>query len=94
MASVKTSIGIFVDGQEVKLARLAFKRGAVVLEELEAQHLDVKLDEQHQMTEASLDLSTPSSTGETGDFSAPPVAQEPVAAESGGDNHSIFLGLT
>lgn len=97
MASVRTSIGIFVDGQELKLARLALKRGAVVLEELESQHLDVKLEEQHQMTEATMDLpgtgGAAGGAGESGEFGVPAPSEQVIAEPSGGDNYSIILGL-
>ena len=90
-SATKSSIGIFIDGQEVKLARLAVVRGTVVLEELEAQHLDNKLEEQRQVTE-TVTLSVGGSDS-TESFSLAAPVQDSSASESNGDNNSVILGL-
>jgi hypothetical protein len=90
MASKKTSIGIFIDGQEIKLARLSVHRGTVVLNELESQHLDAKLEEQRQNTE-TVTLSVGGDSTESFALATPPP--DVATPESTGDNNSVVLGL-
>ena len=89
MASMKggknTAIGLFVDGLEVKLAKLSIKRGKVVLDELHSATLASKFEER-QTTEAALE-----SIGESSEAFALPTT-EPTE-EVAGDNNSVLLGL-
>lgn len=92
MASLKggktTAIGFFVDGHDVKLAKLSIKRGEVVIDELETATLTSKLDEVRP-----IEVTTETgSGGETADiFSAPEAATLEIS--SGEDNSSVILGL-
>ncbi len=81
----KTAIGLFVDGLEVKLARLSLKRGRVVVEELRSATLVSRLEEQR--VEAMAEAAAPAE----GEFAGGGGALPEVAG--GEDNNAVFLGL-
>jgi len=83
----KTAVALFVDGLEVKLARLTLKKGRVVLDELRSATLVSKLEER-KLGEVALEAPTPAE----GEFAVP--TGEPLAEVSGGeDNNAVLLGL-
>jgi len=81
----KTAIGLFVDGLEVKLARLSLRRGRVILQELRSSTLAARLEEQ-QAVEAMVEAAAPVE----GDFGGGAALPEIAGGE---DNNSVFLGL-
>ncbi|MBA4312913.1 MAG: hypothetical protein C0417_09810 [Chlorobiaceae bacterium] len=89
MASLRgrksSAIGIFVDGLELKLAKLSIKKGNVVIDELQSASLVTKLEERQV---ANIDMDNLSDTGETFALGG----TEP-AAESSGSNSNVLLGL-
>ncbi|TAK55343.1 MAG: hypothetical protein EPO24_12225, partial [Bacteroidetes bacterium] len=93
MASLKsnTAIAFYVDGLELKAAKLSTKKNSIVLEELVSANLMTRLDE----------IQTGESSG-TADLGAEPAQegfgtmattemQSDVGA--GGDNNSVFLSI-
>jgi hypothetical protein len=83
--SKSSSIGIFVDGLELKLAKLSIKKGKIVLDELITTTLASKLEERQI---ASVELDT---LGETNEAFALPSAETPEDVAT--DNNSVLLGL-
>lgn len=72
---------MFVDGLEIRLAKLSVKGGNVVLEELKAAALVARLDEQ-----AAVEIPVEqAAAGSTDDFTA--------ASEASTDNNSVLLSL-
>ena len=71
---------MFVDGLDVKLAKLSIKRGIVVLEELKSATLVARLDEQVQV-----EIPMESAAVGAEDFTA--------GSEASTDNNSVLLGL-
>lgn len=84
--SKTTAVGLFVDGLELKLAKLSMKRGKVVIDELRSATLATKLEERTATTIEMEPLTESSSEA----FALP--ASEPTA-ESSADNNSVMLGL-
>ncbi|MBI1803884.1 MAG: hypothetical protein HYR77_05395 [Ignavibacteria bacterium] len=89
MASLRgnknSAIGIFVDGLEIKLAKLSLKRGKIIIDELTSTTLASKLEERQS---ASVDLESLSESAEA--FTIPTTEGTDDAAS---DNNSIMLGL-
>src|ERR1041385_8534213 len=83
--SKNSAIGLFVDGLEIKLAKLSIKRGKVVLEELHTATLASKLEER-QITETSSEM-----IGEPTEAFALPTTE--ATEEIAGDNNSVLLAL-
>jgi Tfp pilus assembly protein PilN len=73
---------MFVDGLEIRLAKLSVKRGNVVLEELKAATLVARLDEQGAV---EVPVEQAPAAGTTDDFTA--------ASEASTDNNSVLLSL-
>ena len=67
-----SAIGLFVDGLELRCAKLSLKRGNVVLEELQTAQLATKLEDRHA---ASGELEA---LGESIDTFALPTSTEAV----------------
>jgi hypothetical protein len=86
--SKSSAIGLFVDGLELKLAKLSLKHGKVVIDELRAATLASKLEERQI---ASVEMETLSETSVSSEAFALP-ASEPDA-DSNTDNNSVLLGL-
>jgi hypothetical protein len=90
MASLRgnrtSAIGLFVDGLELKLAKLSLKKGTVVLDELQTAQLATKLEERPA---AGAEQAT---AGESVDTFALPSTPEPTEAGVL-DNNSVLLGL-
>lgn len=89
MASLRgrknTAVGIFVDGLELKLAKLSIRKGKVVIDELQSTTLVTKLEER-QISNVELDnLSESSET-----FA---LAGTEPAVEGAGSNSNILLEL-
>jgi Tfp pilus assembly protein PilN len=80
-----TAVALFVDGLEVKLAKLSSKRGTVVLEELHTATLVSKLEER-QFADTSSEAIT-----ETSEAFALPTTE--TAQDTAGDNNSVLLEL-
>lgn len=80
-----TAVALFVDGQEVKLAKLSLKKGRAVLEELRAATLVSRLEERQ-----------PEEAVAEGAVTAPPETEFggglPEVA-GGEDNNAVLLGL-
>src|ERR1051326_2221851 len=83
--SKNSAVGIFVDGLELKLAKLSIKKGNVVLDDLLSATLAAKLEERHA---ASVELENIGESTET--FALPTSEMTEVAT---GDNSSVLLGL-
>ncbi|TLY33515.1 MAG: hypothetical protein E6K56_00730 [Ignavibacteria bacterium] len=81
-----SAIGLFVDGLELRCAKLSLKRGNVVLEELQTAQLATKLEDRHA---ASGELEA---LGESIDTFALPTSTEAVQAGAG-DNNSVLLAM-
>lgn len=81
----KSAIGLFVDGLEIKFAKLSKKGKSVVIDELKVASLVNKLEER-QLKE----LSDGFAETTTDTFSIPTGGDR---SESGEDNNSILLGL-
>src|SRR6516162_6064544 len=90
MASLRgkktSAIGLFVDGLELKLAKLSIRKGNIVLDELQSATLATKLEERHMGGELASD--TISDAAES--FALPAVD---VSGEGAADNNSVLLGL-
>ena len=82
--SKSTSIALFVDGLELKLAKLSIKKGNIVLDELQSATLAAKLEER-QLADLSSDTLTEGADA----FALPADA----GTEAAGDNNSILLSL-
>ncbi len=83
--SKNSAVGIFVDGLDVKLAKLSLKKGKVALDELVTASLVSKLEERQQ---SAIDLDTPADAAEA--FALPTnVSSDDVAT----DNNSVLLSL-
>lgn len=88
MAGKKSVIGLFVDGLDVKLARVSVKRKKLIVHELKSATLAHKLEER-KTAEAAISFND-----EKDAFSMPAVdAAEPMALEAGDDNNVALLGL-
>ena len=83
--SKNSAIGIFVDGLDVKLARLSLKRGKIVIDELTSATLASKLEER---SVANVELESLSESSEA--FALPATEN---AEDAASDNNSIVLGL-
>ncbi len=83
--SKSTAIALFVDGLDLKLAKLSIKKGNIVLDELQSTSLAAKLEER-QVADLASDTLT-----ESADAFALPAGE--VGSETAGDNNSIILGL-
>lgn len=90
MASLRgnknTAVALFVDGLDLKLAKLAIKKGNVVIEELATAALATKLDERQ-----IVDLAEDNLSDVGGEAFALPSGD--VGVEGMGDNNSVLLGL-
>lgn len=90
MASLRgtknTAVGLFVDGLELKLAKLSIRKGTIAIEELSSATLVTKLEERQVV---NVDVDNLNEAGDT--FAL--AAAEPAAAESSGDNNNVLLGL-
>src|SRR5437899_1001026 len=88
MASLRgnkhSAVALFVDGLDLKMAKLSLRKNNVVLEELQSVMLASKLEERHA-AEISADA-----IGESIDTFALP-SSDGVAPSS--DNNSVFLGV-
>lgn len=84
--SKTSAVGLFVDGLELKLAKLSLRRGTIVLDDLLTATLATKLEERHA---ASVELETMSES--SADTFALPTSE--VAEVSSADNNSVLLGL-
>ncbi|MER3522687.1 MAG: hypothetical protein C4326_01115 [Ignavibacteria bacterium] len=84
----KSVIGLFVDGLDVKLARLSAKRGKVIVEELRSATLVAKLEER-KLVEAA------APQGDDRDSFKLPELETTIASEISGqeDNNAVLLGL-
>jgi len=80
-----TAVGIFVDGLDLKLAKLSLKKGHIYIDELQSVTLATKLEDRQAVTMEMDNLAT---TGET--FALAPAA---APEETVGDNNNILLGL-
>lgn len=85
--NLNTAVGMFVDGLEIKVAKLSVKRGNVVIDELKSATLVARLDEQ-PVEMAAEPASAPVSAD---DFSA--AATEAAPTEASSDNNSVLLSL-
>jgi hypothetical protein len=82
----RSAVGIFVDGLELKLAKLAIKKREIVVEELHTATLVKKLEERQVATiEAETMISDNAEA-----FALPTVETE---ADSSTDNNSVLLAL-
>lgn len=84
----KSVIGLFVDGLDIKLARVSQKRGKIVVEALRSSTLVSKFEE-HKTAEVSV-----SANDEKDPFKLPELElpeQSPLS--SGEDNNAVLLGL-
>ena len=93
MASIrgrgKTLVGLFVDGLDVKLARLSLRKKRVVVEELKSATLVSKLQE-HKVLEEN--ISAASDSTDAFNLAVAP-GQETVADSQAEDNNAVLLGL-
>jgi hypothetical protein len=89
MASLRgnkhTAVALFVDGLELKMAKLSLRKNNVVLEELQSVMLASKLEERH-VGEYSAEVM-----GDSVDTFALPAGES--GAEPSSDNNSVFLGV-
>ncbi len=85
----KSVIGLFVDGLEVKLARVAMKRKKLVIEELRSATLVAKLEE-HKPSEAATSFNDDKDPFKLPELEASP---EPMVSSAGEDNNAVLLGL-
>lgn len=87
-----TALGLFVDGLEVKYAKLSITKGEVVLDEVGSATLSSKLEEIQPMEATTESVST--GGGEGSDIFTVPAAEMLTAdVPGGGDNNSVILGL-
>jgi hypothetical protein len=88
MASLRgnktSAIALFVDGLDLKLAKLSLKKGSIVLDALQSATLASKLEERHVADITSETLS------ESADAFALPAD---AGSEAAGDNNSVLLSL-
>src|SRR5947199_10210863 len=88
MASLRgnknSAIALFVDGLELKLAKLSIKKGNIVLDALQSATLAAKLEERQVA-----DLSSETITESADAFALPADA----GSETAGDNNSVLLSL-
>jgi Tfp pilus assembly protein PilN len=85
----RSVIGLFVDGLDVKMARLTTRKKRIVVEELKSATLVSRLHE-HKL----LDETSPGSTDGTDAFNlSAPAAAETVAAVQSEDNNAVLIGL-
>jgi Tfp pilus assembly protein PilN len=84
----RSVIGLFVDGLDVKLARLTVRRKRVVVEEIKSATLVAKMHEHKLMEETSPSMSE---TVDAFSLSAPPA--ETVAEGQSEDNNAVLIGL-
>jgi Tfp pilus assembly protein PilN len=89
MASLRgrknSAIGLFVDGLELKLAKLSIKKGTIVIDELQSTTLSTKLEERQNMNVELDNLSDTSETFALGGSDMP--AEGPVS------NSNVFISL-
>lgn len=85
----RSVIGLFVDGLDVKLARLAVRKKRIVVEELRSATLVSRLHE-HKMAEVA--SITSSDTTDAFNLAAP-AAAETVVEGASEDNNAVFVGL-
>jgi hypothetical protein len=89
MASLRgnrtSAVGLFVDGHELRFAKLSLKKGKVAIDELQTVTLATKLEER-QVVAAEVDNLNENSE-------AFALASVEPAAEGGADNTNILLGL-
>ncbi|MEK7251106.1 MAG: hypothetical protein AAB209_11870 [Bacteroidota bacterium] len=84
----KSVIGLFVDGLDIKLARVSHRRRKVVVEELRSATLVSKLEER-KTTEANANLND-----DKDPFKLPQLEMSEHASVQGGeDNNAVLLGL-
>jgi hypothetical protein len=84
----KSMIGLFVDGLDLKLARVSQKRGRCVIEELRSATLVSKFEE-HKTVEAAASLND-----DRDPFKLPELEPAEQGALTGGeDNNAVLLGL-
>jgi hypothetical protein len=90
MASIKsnTAISFFVDGMELKVAKLSSKKGGIVLDELESLTLATRLDENRQTESATLEPQQEQAGDGFGMAGGDFQTDLP-----GVDNNSVFLGV-
>ncbi|HLX11639.1 MAG TPA: hypothetical protein VKS81_02385 [Bacteroidota bacterium] len=97
MPSNKFSVGLFVDGTEIKLAKLSVQHGNVVIEELESHQLSTKLEEQRSNQEAPDESASSQESAESFSLDASAPAQtapeENAGGEGGGDNSAVLVSL-
>ncbi len=90
MASLRGSktsaVGLFVDGLDVKLAKLSLRRGKIVIDELQSATLVTKLEER-QIVNVEVD-----NLSDAGEPFALGASAEPTV-EPSGDNNNVLLGL-
>src|SRR5437016_1626502 len=82
-----TSVGIFVDGLDLKLAKLSLRKGRIYVEELHSVTLATKLEERHAVGVEMDNLSD----GGTETFAL--AAGGGPRDETMGNNNNILLGL-
>jgi len=89
MASLRgrktTAVGLFVDGLELKLAKLSIKKGNIVLDELQSTTLATKLEERQI---GNVEMDNLSESSET--FA---LASSEAPVEGPGSNSNVLLGL-
>ncbi|MEO8166926.1 MAG: hypothetical protein ABI623_01675, partial [bacterium] len=85
----KSVVGLFVDGLEVKLARVTMKRKKLVIEELRSATLVAKFEE-HKTSEAAASLNDDKDPFKLPDMDA---SVEPMVSSSSEDNNAVLLGL-
>ena len=86
--SGKSVIGLFVDGLDVKLARVSMKRRKIVVEELKSATLVTKLEER-KVVDTAISLND-----DKDPFKLPEMEMaEPMIASGGEDNNAVLLGL-
>ena len=81
-----TSVGIFVDGLDLKLAKLSLKKGHIYIDELHSVALARKLEDRQPI---NTEIDNLSGGGETFALNTGGASQE----EAVGDNNNILLGL-
>jgi len=85
----RTVIGLFVDGLDVKLARLAIRKKRIVVDELRSATLVSKLHEHRVMEEMA---SSSSDSTDAFSLSGPP-STETIAEGQSEDNNAVLIGL-
>lgn len=91
MASLRgrntTAVALYVDGYDVKLAKMSLRKGRVVLEDLRSAKLVTKLEER-QPSEALAEAMSPTE----GEFGAP-VSEGLPEVSAAEDNNAVLLEL-